>query len=108
MDHLQTRPKKGNSCLEKPAIDVLDSSLMKKTAANSKTKGDKKTLDPHAIFVINSCQGKDAGIVFRLNYSIINTLALAVIQVLDGRTISTLLGKHSSLHAYCSSLSLSL
>ena len=36
--------------------------------------------------VINSCQGKVAGVLFRLNYSIHqHALALEVIQVVDGR-----------------------
>ena len=52
----------------KPAIVTLDSSMMKKTAAYSKAKG-KKPGSTCAIMVI-SCQGKDAGVLFRLNYSI--------------------------------------
>ena len=38
---LRTQLKKGNGRLGKPAIDVLDSSLMKKMAADLKAKGKK-------------------------------------------------------------------
>ena len=38
---LRTRLKKGNGRLGKLAIDTLDSSMMKKTAADSKAKGKK-------------------------------------------------------------------
>ena len=38
---LWTRLKKGNGRLGKPAIDTLDSSMVKKTAADSKAKGKK-------------------------------------------------------------------
>ena len=54
---------------------------MKKSTTNSKTKG---TWNPHVTCVVNSCQGKDAG-VFRLNYSIYqHALAFDVIQVING------------------------
>ena len=58
-----------------------------RTAADSKAKGkkQKKTKDLHAACLVNSCQGKDAGVLFSLNYQFINTLALDVIQVLDSR-----------------------
>ena len=39
---------------------MLDSSMIKKTAAQLKTKG--KKLDPHATCVVTSCQEKDAGV----------------------------------------------
>ena len=71
--------KKGNTCLGKPDIDTLDSSRVKKTAADSKAKGKKPDL--HAACLVNSCQGKDAGVTTQF----INTLALDVIQVLDSR-----------------------
>ena len=38
---LWTRLKKGNSCLGKPTIGTLDSSIMKNTAADLKAKGKK-------------------------------------------------------------------
>ena len=38
---LPTRLKKGNGLLGKPSIDMLDSSMMKKTAADLKAKGKK-------------------------------------------------------------------
>ena len=38
------------------------SSVMKKTAADSKTNGKKP--DPHATYMVNSCQGKAAGVLF--------------------------------------------
>ena len=38
---LQTLLKEGNGCLGKLAIDTLDSSMMKKMAADSKAKGKK-------------------------------------------------------------------
>ena len=41
---------------------------MKKTVADLKAKG--KKLDIRVARLVNSCQGKDAGILFRLNYSI--------------------------------------
>ena len=56
-----------NGRLGKTAIDMPDSSMMKKTAANSKAKG-KKRGSTHGL--LGSCQGKDAGFLFRLNYSI--------------------------------------
>ena len=34
-------------------------------------------------YPLNSCQGKDAGILYRINYTLIKTQALHVIQVLD-------------------------
>ena len=97
---LQTHKKKG--CLEKL---VLDSSIMKKTTAELKTKG--KKLNSHATYVVNSGQRKDTGVLFGLNYSIHqHALALDVIQVLDGRNyFQSCYGKHSSLHVYCLSLS---
>ena len=42
----------------KPAIDTLDSSKIKKTAADSKAKGKKSDL--HTACVVNSYQRKDA------------------------------------------------
>ena len=39
---------------------MLDLSMMKKMAAESKTKG--KKLNPHMTCVVNSCQGKVAGV----------------------------------------------
>ena len=56
--------KKGSSLLGKLAIDTLDSLMMKKTAADSKAKG-KKPGSTCCLF-----QGKDGGVLFRLNYSI--------------------------------------
>ena len=50
--------KKGNSRRGKLAIDTLDSSMMKKTAADSKAKGKKP--GSHAACLVNSCQGKEA------------------------------------------------
>ena len=41
-------------------MDVLDSSLMKKMAADLKAKG--KNMDLHTACLVNSCQGKDAGV----------------------------------------------
>ena len=49
-------------------MDTLDLS-MEKTASDSKAKG-KKPGSTHAAYVVNSCQGKDAGVLFGLNYSI--------------------------------------
>ena len=54
--------------------------MVKKMAADLKALGRK--MDLHAASLANSCQGKDAGVLFRLNYSFINTLALDVMQVL--------------------------
>ena len=47
----------------------LDSSMLKKTAVDLKAK--------------NRNREKDAGVLLKLNYSILNTLALNVIQVFD-------------------------
>ena len=41
-------------------------------------------MDLHASCLVNSCQGTDARVLFRLNYLFTNILALDVIQVLDG------------------------
>ena len=42
-------------------------------------------MDLYMACLVNSCLGKDGGVLFRLNYSIYQrTLALDVIQVLDG------------------------
>ena len=54
--------------LGKPAIDTLESSMMKKMATDSKAKG--KKWDLHMACLVNSCQGKNAGVLFRLNYLI--------------------------------------
>ena len=59
---------KGNGRLGNPAIDTLVSSMMKKMAADFKTKG--KNLDLHVTCLVSSCQGKDAGVLFRLHFSI--------------------------------------
>ena len=48
--------KKENGCHGKHAMDTLDSSMMKKTAAVSNSKG--KKLYPSMTCVVNSCQGK--------------------------------------------------
>ena len=46
-------------------------------------------MDLSAACLVNCCQGKDAGVLFRLNLSIHqHTLALHVIQVLDNRKYS--------------------
>ena len=57
--------------------------------------------------MVNSCQGKVAGALFRLNCSIHqHALPLDVKQVLDGWDyFQSCNGKHSSLHIYCHSLS---
>ena len=39
---LRTQLKKGNGRLEKSSLDTLDSSMMKKTAADLKAKGKKQ------------------------------------------------------------------
>ena len=45
-----------------------------------------KKLDPQGTYTVNSCRGKDTGVLFRLDYSIhLHALALDVIQILDGR-----------------------
>ena len=54
--------KKGNGRLEKHAIDTPDS----KTAADSKAKGKKG----YTHVMLGWCQGKEARILRRLNYSI--------------------------------------
>ena len=51
--------------LGKPAIDTLDSSVWKKTAADSKPK--ERNMDLHSASLVNCCLGKDAGVLFRLN-----------------------------------------
>ena len=49
-------------------------------------RSQERNLYTHATNVVNSCQGKVSGVLFRLNYSIRqHLLALDVIQVLDGR-----------------------
>ena len=63
--------------------NAIDSSTMKKTAASTKAKGKKPDL--HEVSSVNCCQGKYAGILFRLTTQFINTLAFDVIQVLDSR-----------------------
>ena len=41
--------------------------------------------DLYAACLVNSWQGKDAGVLFRLNYSIHQHTGIDVIKVLDGR-----------------------
>ena len=56
--------KRGNGRLGKHAIDTME------MVADSKTKGN---MDLHATCLVinfNSCQGKDAGVLLRLHYSI--------------------------------------
>ena len=62
---LQTRLKKRNGRLGEPGIVTLDSS-MKKMAAGLKAKGK----NPGSTRGLLSCQGKEPGVLFRLNYSI--------------------------------------
>ena len=72
-----------NCHLGKLAIDALDL-LMKKMAADSKVIGKKPESTPACL--VNSSQGKDTRVLFRLNYSI-HTVTLDVIQILDCRYI---------------------
>ena len=53
-----------NGRLGKPAIDR---SIHEETAVDLKAK--ERNLDLHAPCLVNSCQGKDAVVLFRLNYS---------------------------------------
>ena len=55
------------------------SSLMKKSTASLKTKG---TWIPHSTCTVNSCQGKDAGVLISIYQ---HALALDVVQVVDGK-----------------------
>ena len=49
------------------------------------TRGDQSNLELNATCTVNGCQEKDAGVLFRLNYSIYqHALALEVILVSDG------------------------
>ena len=58
---LQTQlKKKGNGCLGNPAIEMLDLSMNK----------DAADMDLHVPCLVNGCKGEDAGVLFRLNYSI--------------------------------------
>ena len=61
--------------------------MMKKAAAETKTKG--KKLDLHTASVVNSGQGKDAVILFGLYYSI-HQLALALGMIKNFLTIGTI------------------
>ena len=64
-------------------------------------------MDLHTAFSVNCCQGKDAGVLFSLNYSIHQlTLALDVIQLLD-RNFFNLAKLNSAMYVYCPFLSLS-
>ena len=65
---LWTQLRKENGHLGKLAIDTLASSMMKKTPADLKAKG-KKPGSTRAC-LDSSCLGKDAGVLFRINYSI--------------------------------------
>ena len=56
--------------LGKLAVDTLDLSMMMKTAADSKAKGKKRGSTIQVACLVTCCQGKDAGDLFRLNYSI--------------------------------------
>ena len=78
---LQTLLKRGNSRLGKLAIDTLDSSMMRKRLLILRSM--ERIMDLHVVCLRNSCQGIDTGILFKLNYSIHQTLALHVIQVLE-------------------------
>ena len=51
---------KGTVCPGKPAIDMPGSSIMKKTAADSKIKGKEQGSTRNLL--VNTCKGKDGGI----------------------------------------------
>ena len=59
--------------IRKPSLDILYSLMKKKTVAKD------------WICLVNSCRKKDTDVLFKLNYSIISTLALDVVQVLESR-----------------------
>ena len=72
-------------------------------------RGLRVPLGTHTACVVNSCQGKVAGVLFRVNYSIHqHSLALDVIQVLDGINYFKSVIKVSQFPACVSLLSLSL
>ena len=52
-------------------MDTLHLSIMKNTATDSKAKGNKHGL--HATCLVNSCQGKDAGVLFQTKLLISST-----------------------------------
>ena len=88
--------KKLNFILEN-CIDTLDSPIMEKTQKQQllqMPRPNERNWDLHAVYLLNSCQGKDAGVLFGLNYS-----SSEVVQVLD------IGGKHSSLHVCSHTLS---
>ena len=81
---------------------LLDSSVIKKEGCRIK----KQRYETGSIgyLLANSCQGKVAGVLFRLNYLIHqHALAMDVIQVLDGMNYfhQSCWSNHSSLHVYC-------
>ena len=55
-----TQLKKGNGRLGKLTMNTVDSSMMKKTVVDSKTKGRKP--GSTCGLLDNSCQGKDTGV----------------------------------------------
>ena len=83
---------------------MLDSSMMKKTAANLRAK--ERNMDLHTACLVNCCQGKYGGVLFRPQYSIYqHALALDMIQVFDnGSCFQSCWAKHSSLHVCSHSL----
>ena len=58
----------------------------------------------HAVCLVNSSQGKDAGVLFILNYSIHRHTGTRMLQVLDRGTIFNFAKVNSSLHACSRSL----
>ena len=49
-------------------MDTVDSSVMKKTLQILRPK--ERDLDLHVTCLVNSCQGKDARVLFKQNFSI--------------------------------------
>ena len=61
---LRNRLKKGNDGLGRPTIGTLDLSMMKKSLPIQRSK--ESNIGLHVACLVNSCQGKDAGVLFRL------------------------------------------
>ena len=66
-------------------------------------------MDLHATCLVNCCQGKDARVLFGLNYSIHRHTGIGCdTNSREKELFLILLGRHNSLHIYCHYLSLFL
>ena len=81
-DDLQTLLKKEMVAVENPPRDTLVR-LMKKRMQIRRPK--ERNMDLHAPCLVNSCQGKDGGVLFILNYPFHQHTGIGCDTILDSR-----------------------